>query len=326
MRELEKLLDAADAEGKISGHIILAPVANPIGLGQFSFGSLQGRFNASDGINFNRQYPDLYPQLVSFLDGKLGTDSEQNRELIRSQCRQILAEQKPVSAVDSMRHALFTHAIDADFVFDLHCDDEAILHLYTTPSVWPELQDLVDLLECPLVLLADISGGEPFDEACSGIWTQLAAAFPDVPVPTDFVATTIELRGQADVGEKLARQDAGALFAFMIARGIVEGSLSKVQPTGAAVHPLQGLVRLKAPVAGVVTFQVQPGQWVEAGQSIATVYPLEEQAVPVRVETPIAGLLYSRRIGRYVQAGLKLAVVSGAEPQPTAQGQYLLSD
>ena len=220
MHELEKMLDAADAEGKIKGQIVLAPVANPIGLGQFGFGHLQGRYNASDGINFNRNYPDLYPLLRDSLEGRLGADSEENRKIIRSQCLQILAEQNPLTAVDSMRHALFSRAIDADFVLDLHCDDEAILHLYSTPSVWPEIHDLVDLLECPLVLLAEISGGGPFDEACSCIWSQLARAFPETSIPTDIVATTIELRGQSDVSEQLAQRDASALYAFMISRGI----------------------------------------------------------------------------------------------------------
>ncbi len=34
------------------------------------------------------------------------------------------------------------------------------MHLYTTPSAWPELPDLADCLECPLVLLAHISGAK----------------------------------------------------------------------------------------------------------------------------------------------------------------------
>ncbi len=324
--ELEKLLDAADAEGRINGHIVLVPVANPIGLGQFNFGSLLGRYHAIDGINFNRNYPDLFPLLRDALEHEFNQDVEHNRELIRSTCRQMLAEQKPVSAVDSMRHALFIRAIDADFVFDLHCDDEAIMHLYSTPSVWPDIHDLVDFLECPLVLLAENSGGNPFDEACSGIWTQLASAFPGVPIPTNFVATTIELRGQSDVDETLARQDARALCAFMMSRGIIDGDPTAVPKTDPAVHPLQGLMRLKAPATGVVTFQVRPGQWVDVGQIIATVYPLGDRAVPVQVESPIAGLVYSRRIGRYVQAGLKLAVVSGPEALPTTAGQLLLGD
>jgi len=326
MRELEKMLDASAATGNIQGHIVLAPVANPIGLGQFNFGALQGRYNLVDGINFNRDYTDLYPQLLVWLEAKLGSDADQNMRLIRSGCHDILAGEVPLTAVDSMRHALLSRAIDADYVFDIHCDDEAILHLYTTPSAWPELHDLADCLECPLVLLAHISGGNPFDEACSSLWISLAEAFPDHPIPTGCLATTIELRGQADVSEKLARQDARALYSFMVKRGILTGDAADVTRSEVAVHPLEGLARIKAPCTGVVTLQIQPGQWVEAGEILATVYPLEEGALPVNVESPIAGMAFSRRMGRYVQAGLKIATVSGAKAMPVKPGQTLLSD
>jgi predicted deacylase len=225
-----------------------------------------------------------------------------------------------------MRHALLSRAIDADYVFDIHCDDDAVMHIYTTPSAWPDLRDLVDYLECPLVLLAQISGGNPFDEACSSLWSNLTDTFPDVPIPTGCVATTIELRGQADVSEKLACQDARALYSFMLKRGILTGDAPDVTQAEVAVHPLEGLARIKAPCTGVVTLQIQPGQWVESGQILATVYPLEEDALPVNVESPIAGLAFSRRIGRYVQAGLKIATVSGAKAMPVKPGQTLLSD
>jgi hypothetical protein len=326
MRELEKMLDDADAAGHIQGHIILAPVANPVGLGQFNFGVLQGRYNLVDGINFNRDYTDLYPQLLVWLEAKLGPDDDQNLNLIRSGCREILAKEAPLTVVGSMRHALLSRAIDADYVFDIHCDDEAVMHIYTTPSAWPDLRDLVDYLECPLVLLAQISGGNPFDEACSSLWSSLADAFPDHPIPTGCVATTIELRGQADVSEKLACQDATALYSFMIKRGILAGDAPDVSQAEVAVHPLEGLARIEAPCTGVVTLQIQPGQWVESGEILATVYPLEEDALPVNIESPIAGLAFSRRIGRYVQAGLKIAKVSGAKAMPVKPGQTLLSD
>jgi predicted deacylase len=287
---------------------------------------LQGRFNAADGLNFNRNYPDLFPQLRELLDKELGTNIEANRRMIRARSLELLAAINPVSTVDSMRQALLVRAIDADFVFDLHCDDEAVLHLYTSPSVWPDLHDLVDLLECPLVLLAEVSGGGPFDEASSSLWTQLQQAFPDAAIPTDMIATTIELRGQNDVDETFAKADALAIFDFMLAREIVAGIPRVVPGSKPAVHPMQGLARLKAPVTGVVTFQAEPGQWVEAGQRIATVYPLADAATAVEVLSPIDGLLYSRRLDRYVQAGLKLAVVSGENALPTIAGHTLLGD
>lgn len=326
MRELETMLDAADDKGDIKGRILIVPVANPIGLSQVSFGTVQGRYNAGDGANFNRNYPDLFPQLCSQLDGKLGEDSNENVRLIRDACLKLMAALTPVSAIDSMRHFLLSHAIDADLVLDLHCDDEAILHFYTSPSAFPEFRSLVEYLDCPLVLLAEISGGNPFDEASSSIWPRLAEAFPDHPIPDACIASTVELRGRVDVDETLARQDAEALYTFMIARGIINGNLPEPFQGEIAVHPLEGVARIKAPCTGVVTFNVIPGGWVKYGDTLATIYPLDQDAEPVKLISPISGLVYSRRVDRYVTAGHKICSLSGAQPFENLPGHSLLGD
>ena len=67
-------------------------------------------------------------------------------------------------------------AHDADLVLDLHADNQAVMHLYTGTPLWPEVRDLAAELGARAVLLAEVSGGNPFDEACSGPWWALAAA------------------------------------------------------------------------------------------------------------------------------------------------------
>ena len=41
-----------------------------------------------------------------------------------------------------MKRTLLYHAVDADIVIDLHCDSDAIVHMYTHDRLWPTLQDL----------------------------------------------------------------------------------------------------------------------------------------------------------------------------------------
>ena len=60
-----------EAEGRITGEIVLVPSANPIGLAQSVLGDHVGRFNLADGINFNRGYPDLMPKVAERIEGKL---------------------------------------------------------------------------------------------------------------------------------------------------------------------------------------------------------------------------------------------------------------
>lgn len=52
-------LQQAQAEGRISGEVVVVPVANPIGLGQHLNGRLLGRFDFESTGNFNRGFPDL---------------------------------------------------------------------------------------------------------------------------------------------------------------------------------------------------------------------------------------------------------------------------
>ena len=102
----------------------------------------------------------------------------------------------------------------------------------------------------------------------------------------------------------------------MAGRGIIDEELPESKQIDIAVHPLEGVARIHAPCTGVVTFQVKPGQWVKAGSPLATVYPLEESAAPNIIESPIDGLLYSRRVDRYAHVGLKLCSISGADALP----------
>ena len=74
------------------------------------------------------------------------------------------------------------------------------------------------------ILLEEEPGGNPFDEACAGPWWKLREALArEGPVPLACFATTVELRGQADVNDDYAAADAAALLRFLQRRGVVAG-------------------------------------------------------------------------------------------------------
>ena len=99
-----------------------------------------------------------------------------------------------------------------ELVLDLHCDNDAVLHLYSEEACWPTIEPLAATLGCRAVLLAKNSGGGPFDERLSGLWWQLRerliAAGVDKPLPQGCASTTVELRGEADVDHAHAQIDA----------------------------------------------------------------------------------------------------------------------
>ena len=137
----------------------------------------------------------------SDLMDRLGADAAENVRLVRGALREAVAALGATSPLESLRKTLLSLAIDADVVLDLHCDGEALLHIYTTPQTWPgDGQLLARCIGAELALLAERSGGDPFDEACSMLWPQLAERLgPAKPLPPACMAATIELRGEADV-------------------------------------------------------------------------------------------------------------------------------
>lgn len=319
---LHTLLEAADAQGDVLGEVVLVPVANPIGLAQRLDHKPMGRFDLDTAENFNRHYPDFPKELFASLRNAFTQDGAANVSLVRQAMRDYLQRWVPATELHSLRHTLLTWAHDADYVLDLHCDAESILHLYTEEACWSALEPLARLLQCQAVLLAKNSGGDPFDECLSGIWWKLAdacsAAGLQVPLPQGCHSTTIELRGEADVGHALAQVDAQAIFAFLQSTGVVRGVPSTSTPAPAPTLPCQptplaGSQTLHAPAPGVVVFAAQVGQPLAIGDLVAEIIdPLSRRTH--RVEAGVAGILYARIRDRYVHAGGELGKIAGATP------------
>ncbi|MDE1148325.1 MAG: M14 family metallopeptidase [Azospirillaceae bacterium] len=311
-------LAQADTQGLIRGDIVLVPYANPIGLSQAVLGTAIGRFALSSGVNFNRDFPDLTAQVADQVMSHLGADATTNVALVRRAAVAAAAALETATEADSLRKALLGLAIDADYVLDLHCDSEALLHAYTGTESWPEAQDLMADLGCRAVFLALESGGSPFDEACSGLWWRLrnrltADGKQAPPLPAACLAATIELRGRQDVDDGLAATDADALMRFLVRRGLVAGdALPPPLPAGTAT-PLAGVDRVRAPVAGVILYRAALGDTVSIGQTVAEVVdPVTGIRHPARARTP--GIVWARAEQRYAAAGAIIASVAGEKP------------
>ncbi|WP_022726864.1 succinylglutamate desuccinylase/aspartoacylase family protein [Fodinicurvata sediminis] len=326
-QHLLTLLHAASSANRIQGQITLVPYANPIGLSQFINGVHLGRHDLGEGGNFNRSWPDLFELALEELSGKLGHDIEQNRDTIRKAMRSALASMEPRSESGHLKQLLALEACDADLVLDLHCDDDALMHLYLTPHHWPEGQGLAADLACAAVLLAEDSGGGSFDEAFSTPWPRLAEVFPDVPIPRDgCFSATIELRGQADVDDHLAAKDAQAIFRELQRSGLVEGQAEDIPALQCEATALEACEILRAPATGIVVYQAELGQQVTSDTVIAElVDPEAEDDTTNRqsIRAGTSGLLLCRRLRKYVQAGESIAKIAGRDPLPERKGLLL---
>ncbi|MEQ8354903.1 MAG: M14 family metallopeptidase [Kiloniellaceae bacterium] len=322
------LLEAAESRGDVQGEIVMVPYANPIGLSQFTNGENLGRYEQGGGGNFNRNWPDLFTPVAEALEGKLGGDAKANVALIRRAMADHLAQQRAGSELQALRLMLAGLAADADVVLDLHCDDEALMHLFLIPAHWPQAADLAADLGCQAVLLAEDSGGNSFDEAFSTPWTRLAGRFPDHPIPPACLSGTVELRGRSDVDDATAKADAEALFHSLQRFGAVAGDPPPPPAPRCEATRLEATDSVRSPVGGVVAYAVELGQKVSEGDIIAWV--VDPSAAPGKARTAVttraSGTVLSRRSHRYVRPGMVLAKVVGKTPLPHRQGAYLLED
>ena len=323
LRELGALLEDAARRGEILGEIVVVPVANPIGLSQHANGFLQGRFDTWSGQNFNRGYPDLAPMVQWALNGQLGADPEVNVATIRAAMGQALASLVPQGEVDGLRNILLGLAFDADLVLDLHADNEALVHMYTGTALWPEAEDVAAEIDARAVLLCALSGGNPFDEACSGPWWALAEAFPGTPIPPACLAATLELRSNNDVDERLVRDDARAILNILRRRGVVAGSAGSLPRLLCEATPLEAMQQLIAPVEGVVLYHARLGDTVRAGEVVASI--VDPLGGSTEVAATTEGILFARHDQPYAWAGKVIGKIAGATPLPERTG-HLLTD
>lgn len=322
---LRARLAALEDAGALQAEIVLVPVANPLGLAQSVLRTAVGRFDLITGENFNRHYPALKQAVIQRLEVQgitLGPDAGANTANIREAMRRVLAEWTTTGELESLRRTLLSLACDADIVLDLHCDTEAVVHLYTGTPLWPRVEPLARLLGAQASLLATESGDNPFDEACSQTWWQLADHFgPATPIELGCVAVTVELRGLADVDHVHAAHDADAILKYLVHQDMVRGEPAPLPALAAPATPLAGSEALLAPMSGIVVFLKTPGDTVKAGDEIAEIIdPLT--SVSARVKCSVDGILYARDHQRYALAGARLAKVAGAQP---IRGGKLLS-
>ncbi len=329
MHHLIGRLNDADDAGRIRGEIVLLPVANPIGLSQNIYGTLQGRFELGSGHNFNRHYSDLSDIVAERITGNLGDDASANIAIIRAELTRAANDLQSTNEIEFLRISLLRLAIDADFCLDLHCDWEAVLHVYLGAPCWPDGAELSAQLGSRATLLATTSGGRPFDEAIAGPWWSLAERFPDRPIPAACLSATVELRGDTDVSDDLAAADADNLFKMLIRRGCIDGDPGPLPAPLCGATPLTGVETIKADCAGVVVYRKHPGDVIQAGDTVAMIVdPLESDPMRARrdVVSQVSGILYARRGDRMARPGQTLCRVAGATPLSDRIGRNLLSD
>jgi len=328
LHHLLQLLREADAAGELNAQFVLFPMVNPLGMGDIEFGQHQGRYNRTSGVNHNRDWPVLYDAVGPGLVEKMGADAAENILLIRDALREWAANLPRVTAFEQWRQCVISEACDADYVFDVHCDDDSLVHIFTIPQQTENMQQLANWTGAAATLLAEDSGGGSFDEVWPAVWLRLASECPDKPVPLSVVSCTLEYRGQFDTFDKLNRQDAQNLYGYFQEQGLISGKAVGEKNEAAAPTDLRATEYLRAPHAGLLAYCVELGDRVEKGDRVADLIQLDGEGafvarIPLLAGT--SGQVISRKINKYVWANANISKIVGTEILESRNGN-LLSD
>lgn len=323
VQHLLQRLQSLEQEQRLLGDIVICPFANPVGLGQNVFGYVTGRFNLANGENFNRNFPDATQALspiISLLSGKR-TDTAKLKDLLA----QALIGLESRECVATGKRALLQEAFKHDLVLDLHCDTAAVMHLYCINDHRKRAIDLAACMNIGTVFLEDEAGGQPFDEAYNKPWKMLVEKGLASSEQRGFAAS-IELRGQADVDDDLAREDAEGILRFLAREGLLALEASEPDVHQVEVYPLEGASHLQANGNGLLVWRKRLGDAVSCGELIAEIVPLDAPLGTPRipVNSNVDGVVIVQPLFKLVRAGQRVALLASKTPLPHRQPGKLL--
>jgi predicted deacylase len=255
--------------------VTVVPQANPLGIGQFRQGRILGRFHDASGQNFNRGFD-------------------------RS-----AAMPRPSTNVQEWQQKLVQLAAPADVMLDLHTDDEALPYLYVHRSFWPRGRALAAALRMDLAIIWDDGGDGSFEETIIAPWLRDGTT-------GQRLAATLELRGQGDVSDRFAEQDAQGLYAWLCGQGIIDDALAPADWPVEAVE-MGHMETIVAPQPGVLIFEKELGDQVEQGQRFARILRRPgDPSSEVVLYAEQTGRLVTRYRDRLIARGMGVAKFTGS--------------
>ena len=332
LHHLMPMLAEADRAGRIKGEIVVVPTVNPIGQSQLVGNNHLGRYDLLGRENFNRNWPDLSGPVADRVGIRLGSDAALNTELIRKAAIAVLNAMKPVTELQTLRVEVMKLSVDADIVLDLHCDIEAVLHLFLSVR---------DIGGTAQVLAADLGAqatlyNEPYPEALTfsgvngALWARLAGRFPDAAIGQSCFSTTVELRSQHDVSHALGESDAGNLYRYLVRRGVISGRAGPLPRMKAAATPIGGMDVGYCPRHGYIVYHKAAGAKVRKGEAVCEIIdPADPRGPKARTQmlSRTDGILFSRkRDGGLAWPGMVAYRIAGAHRLAHRQGMSGLDD
>jgi predicted deacylase len=190
-------------------------------------------------------------------------------------------------------------------MLDLHTDDEALPYVYVHRSFWPRGRELAAAMKMDVAIIWDDGGDGSFEETIIAPWLRDGAT-------EQRMAATLELRGQGDVNDRFAEQDAEGLYAWLCRYGVINEARSLADWPVEAVE-MGHMETILAPQPGVLIFEKELGDVVEEGQRFARILRRPgDPSSEVVLHAEQTGRLVTRYRDRLISQGMGVAKFTGS--------------
>jgi predicted deacylase len=245
---------------EILGNITLVPCANPHAQNTKHGEYTMGRYDPTDGDNWNRTFVDL-----SALAETVEPVWPQAKEQFRAKLLKALeAPEKPEAYARHLARTLQRLAAAHDFVLDLHCASISDTYAYVPSYAMKSFP----LLPCRHALRMANDFGGAMDEAFFVPWWKLGeriekatGKFPELPE-----AFTLELGVQDTSQLALAKRQAEGILHFLAAKGVVRGNFEALSFPSRFSCDQKNYETFYASSSGFLSLEVKIGEPLEAGQ------------------------------------------------------------
>ena len=231
--------------------------------------------------------PTLLPRAAERVEARCGGDEARNAAAASSRpARGVRRAARDAPSSRACAATLLALATDAEVVLDLHCDDEAVLHLYTAhPAVAAGRAAGAPAGRQATLLAADAPATTPSTRPARMAWPQLADELHEAPRPPGGAAGRLR-RGHGRAARRGRREPRTRRRAmprrciqYLAPRAASwTASRAPLPPLLCEATPLAGSIPVVAPHGGVLVFLREPGATLRRGEPLVEVVnPLERR-------------------------------------------------
>jgi hypothetical protein len=303
---------------KLAGEIWLVPVCNPLSTNQRTHQFSTGRYNISDGKDWNRIFWDYEKEcedLEDFAKSQINLEPAEIRknylERIQTTFEKELEKIQSPSGLpfnERYRYQLQSLCLDANYVIDIHSSsNQAIDYLYCFQSREESAKGF--LLDYGILM--NEYDGDAFDEAFMKPWLALEKKLAELgkQIQFDIDSWTLELGSGMQMNPDSVKKGFFRIKNYLARKGVlkVPGFPLESTPSHKVNFTIKSEIKkYYAPAGGMIQSRVQLGSSIKAGQQLYQLLSFNKNGeLPILMDVcaEADGLVYDVSINHAVNEG-----------------------